>query len=136
MGVAAGIAAGYGENPNGTTFTGDYLSLPTDIPSYQPLFRIGPGMAPLAKIYAYKIFGCEGSTSTELITAALDRAADPNDDGDPADHVGVVNMSLGAPFGSPQDADSIAANAAVQAGISVVAPATRMGARNRRGARP
>lgn len=121
----AGIAAGYGENPNGTTFTGNYLTLPTDIPSYQPLFRIGPGMAPLAKLYAFKVFGCDGSTN--LITEALDRAADPNNDGNPSDHVGVVNMSLGSPFGSPQDADAVAANDAVQAGISVVASAGNSG---------
>ena len=117
----AGIAAGYGENPDGSTFTGDYLSLPTDIPSYQALFRIGPGMAPKAKLYAFKVFGCTGST--DLITAALDRAADPNQDGNPSDHADVVNMSLGADFASPQDADAVATNAAVQLGISVVAAA-------------
>jgi subtilisin family serine protease len=119
----SGIAAGYGENPDGSTFTGDYLSLPTGIPSYQALFRIGPGMAPLAKLYAYKVFGCTGSTSSDLITAALDKAADPNGDGNPSDHVDVVNMSLGGDFGSPQDADSVATNAAAQLGISVVASA-------------
>ena len=84
----AGIAAGYGENPNGTTFAGDYTTLPTDptnsYAAYRSLFRIGPGMAPKAKLYAYKVFGCTGST--DLITAAIDRAADPNGDGNPSDH--------------------------------------------------
>jgi subtilisin family serine protease len=117
----AGIAAGYGENPDGSKFTGDYLSLPTDFASYQAKFRIGPGMAPAAKLYAYKVFGCQGST--DLIAAAIDRAADPNGDGNTSDHVGVINMSLGADFASPQDADAVAANAASQLGISVVAAA-------------
>lgn len=117
----AGIAAGYGENPDGSTFTGDYTTLPTDRASYQALFRIGPGMAPEAKLYAYKVFGCQGST--DLIAAAIDKAADPNGDGNPSDHVGVINMSLGADFASPQDGDAVAANAASQLGISVVAAA-------------
>src|SRR5205823_2258768 len=48
----AGIAAGYGENPDGSTFTGNYGTLPTDSAAFQALFRIGPGMAPKAKLYA------------------------------------------------------------------------------------
>ena len=117
----AGIAAGYGENPDGSKFTGDYLSLPTDAASYQALFRIGPGMAPKAKIYSYKVFGCEGST--DVITAAIDKAVDPNGDGNPSDHADVINMSLGSDFASPQDADSVAANDASQLGVTVVAAA-------------
>src|SRR5438132_3973527 len=121
----AGIAAGYGENPDGTTFTGNYLTLPTDSASFQALFRIGPGMAPQAKLYAYKVFGCQGST--DVITAAIDRAADPNGDGDTSDHVNVINMSLGSDFTSPQDADSVAADAASKLGISVVVAAGNAG---------
>jgi subtilisin family serine protease len=114
----AGIAAGYGEDPDGTTFSGDYLSLPADASDYQELFRIGPGMAPAAHLLAYKVFGCEGST--DLVGAAIDRAADPNQDGDPSDHADVINMSLGADYGSPQDGDSVASNIASQLGITVV----------------
>ena len=117
----AGIAAGYGESPDGSKFTGNYLTLPTDSASYQALFRIGPGMAPLAKIYSYKVFGCEGSTN--VVTAAIDKAVDPNGDGNPSDHADVINMSLGSDFASPQDADSVAANAASQLGVTVVAAA-------------
>jgi subtilisin family serine protease len=121
----AGIAAGYGEKPDGSTFSGNYLTLPTDATSYQALFRVGPGMAPEAKLYAYKVFGCQGST--DLIAAAIDRAADPNGDGSTADHVGVINMSLGSDFTSPQDADSLAADGAARLGISVVAAAGNAG---------
>ncbi len=89
--------------------------------AYQALFRIGPGMAPKAKIIAYKVFGCSGST--DLVGEALDAAADPNGDGNTSDHVDVVNMSLGSDYGSPQDGDSVLANADSELGISVVVAA-------------
>lgn len=117
----SGIAAGYGENFDGSRFTGDYTTLPTDASSYQALFRIGPGVAPKAKLYEYKVFGCAGST--DLVGAAIDRAADPNNDGSTNDRVDVISMSLGADYASPQDGDSVASNAASQLGISVVAAA-------------
>ena len=118
----SGIAAGYGENPDGTTFTGDYTSLASlTSQQYQDTFRIGPGMAPEAKLFEYKVFGCNGPTS--LVGAAIDRAADPNNDGSTADHVDVISMSLGTDYASPQDGDAIASNAASQLGISVVAAA-------------
>lgn len=48
------------------------------------------GVAPKADIASYRIFGCEGTSSTDVILAAMDRAF--------ADGVDVINMSLGAPF--------------------------------------
>jgi subtilisin family serine protease len=109
----AGTAAGLGENSDGSTYTGAYnTSTPFST------MRIGPGMAPEAKILAYKVFGCEGST--DVVGQAIDAASDPNGDGDPSDHASVINMSLGSDFGSPQDGDSVASNAASALGISVV----------------
>ncbi|MEP7178192.1 MAG: S8 family serine peptidase, partial [Pseudonocardiales bacterium] len=109
----SGTAAGLGETANGTTFAGPYnTSTPFDT------MRIGPGMAPQAKLLAYKVFGCEGST--DVVGAAIDRAGDPNGDGDPTDHANVINMSLGSDYGSPQDGDSVASNDASSLGISVV----------------
>ncbi|MFL6059681.1 MAG: S8 family serine peptidase [Marmoricola sp.] len=109
----AGTVAGYGENADGSTYTGAYnTSTPFDT------MRIGPGMAPKAKLYAYRVFGCEGST--DLVGAAIDMASDPNGDGDPSDHVDVINMSLGSDYGSPQDGDSVATDAATQLGILMV----------------
>jgi hypothetical protein len=78
-------------------------------------------MAPQAELYAYRVFGCEGSTW--LVTEAIDAAVDPDGDGNPSDHVDVINMSLGSDFGSALDADSIVSNAAVDAGVVVVASA-------------
>ncbi|HZC70561.1 MAG TPA: S8 family serine peptidase [Jatrophihabitans sp.] len=121
----AGIAAGYGENPDGTTYNhdpSDYTSLGSlSTSAYQDTFRIGPGMAPLAHLLAYKVFGCAGST--DVVGKAIDRAADPNQDGDPSDHVDVINMSLGSDYGSPQDGDSVASNMASKLGITVVTAA-------------
>lgn len=54
------------------------------------------GVAPDAKIYAYKISDPSGSTSDPVIIAALERVADPNNDGDTSDHLDVVNLSFGA----------------------------------------
>jgi subtilisin family serine protease len=118
----AGIIAGYGENTDGSTYTDGYNALGgLDSGTYQSLFKIGPGMAPDAKIISYKVFGCEGST--DLVGEALDAAADPNNDGSTADHVDVVNMSLGSDYGSPQDGDSVLSNADSALGISVVVAA-------------
>jgi subtilisin family serine protease len=118
----AGIIAGYGENTDGSTFTDGYNALGgLNSTDYQALFKIGPGMAPDAKIISYKVFGCEGSTN--VVGEALDAAADPNGDGSTADHVDVVNMSLGSDFGSPQDGDSVLSNADSVLGISVVVAA-------------
>ena len=79
--------------------------------------KIGPGMAPKAKLYAYRVFGCAGST--DVVGEAIDMAADPNGDGDTSDHVDVINMSLGSDYGSPQDGDSIVTNDAAQLGITM-----------------
>lgn len=109
----AGSAAGYGVTSGGETYTGDY-DTSTDFTH----MRIGPGIAPEAKLYAFRVFGCDGST--DLVGAAIDMAADPNGDGDTSDHADVVNMSLGSDFGSPQDGDSVATEAASALGITMV----------------
>jgi hypothetical protein len=46
------------------------------------------GVAPEATIYSYRVFGCYGATSWELVIAAMERAL--------ADEVSVINLSLGA----------------------------------------
>jgi subtilisin family serine protease len=97
----AGIAAGFGVNADGSTFTGDYAQLNQDALNEM---RIGPGSAPKALLYALKVFGCEGSTN--VVTAALDWALDPDQDGDFTDHLDVVNLSLGSDYGAPDDPES------------------------------
>ena len=108
----AGSAAGYGVNADGSTYSGTY-DTSTDFGA----MKIGPGMAPQARLIAFRVFGCDGST--DVTGAAIDRAMDPNGDGDPSDHVDVVNMSLGSDFGSPEDGDAIMSDAASELGITM-----------------
>ncbi|GIG37110.1 peptidase S8 [Cellulomonas pakistanensis] len=97
----AGTAAGYGVQPDGTTFTGDYGTL-TDLTDWE----VGPGSAPEAGVYALKVFGDIGG-STDLTGVALDWAADPDGDGDFGDHLDVVNLSLGASATPSDDPDNL-----------------------------
>lgn len=86
---------------------------------------IGPGVAPAADLYALRVFGCDGST--DVVSIALEWAMDPNGDGSMDDHLDVINMSLGSPFGVPDDPSAIASGNAVAAGIVVVASAGNEG---------
>ena len=81
------------------------------------------GVAPGAHILAYKVCSSAGSCSSSNVIAAINRAVDPNNDGNPADHVDVISMSLGANCGTysascgPTDAQSNAVNNATAAGV-------------------
>ena len=119
----AGTAAGLGVLQSALTYTGAYTS---GVPFDQ--FRIGPGVAPGARIYALKIFGCFGTTN--MADAALEWAVDPNGDGDFSDRLDVVNLSLGSSYGSADDPTAIAANNASIAGVVVVASAGNSGDTN------
>lgn len=113
----AGIAAG-----NGVTDTGAAYSGPYDATTHTNTnFRVGPGVAPQASLYALRVFGCDGST--EVVDQAIEWAVDPNGDGNFDDRVDVINMSLGSDFGYDTDSTSVAANNAAEAGVIVVASA-------------
>lgn len=98
----AGIAAGNGVKTDGTPYDGPYEASLT--PS---LFKVSPGVAPEASLYALKVFGCDGGTN--LVAQALEWAVDPNDDGDLSDRLDIVNMSLGGAYGlgTKTDADQV-----------------------------
>jgi hypothetical protein len=112
----AGLAAGFGVQADGTTYHGPY-----DPGTDYSALKVVPGVAPEAQIYALKIFGCAGSST--LLTAAIGRAIDPNGDGNSSDHLDVLVISLGTPFGGADDPDAIAVDNAVRAGIVVVVAA-------------
>lgn len=109
----AGIAAGTGVKANGQTYTGAYTAGAVN----SQAFRIGPGIAPRAKLAAYRVFGCDGGSF--VVQDAIERAV--------RDGVDVINMSLGSDLGGPNTIDSIASNAASQAGVVVVAAAGNAG---------
>ncbi|MGQ0834375.1 MAG: S8 family serine peptidase, partial [Gammaproteobacteria bacterium] len=83
---------------------------------------IGAGVAPNAELYALKVFS-DGGGSTNLTSLAIEWAMDPNADGDMSDHLDVINMSLGSPFGEPADPSAISSSNAAAVGIIVVASA-------------
>jgi subtilisin family serine protease len=109
----AGTAAGDGVLADGSTYTGPYNA--STISSHS--WTVGPGVAPKADIYAIRVFGCTGSTN--VVVDAIDWAVDHGMD--------VINMSLGAPFGTADNPDSVASTNAAKAGIVVVASAGNNG---------
>jgi subtilisin family serine protease len=87
----AATAGGSGVLLSGATYSGPYVA------GLDPAqFLVGPGVAPRARLYALKVFGCTGSTA--LVASALEWAADPNGDGSTADRLDVVNLSLGCDY--------------------------------------
>ena len=87
---------------------------------------VGQGVAPGADLYALKVFSDAGG-STDVVSLAIEWAMDPNGDGDMSDHLDVINMSLGSPFGSPDDPSAISSNNAAAVGIIVATSAGNEG---------
>ncbi len=78
------------------------------------------GVAPDAKLGAYKIAGCEGGFDSDVLLAAMERAT--------KDGMDVVNMSLGLPFASwPNYPVATAADAMADSGIVLTSAAGNEG---------
>jgi len=103
----AGTLAGFGVLGTGQTYAGPYNASTVSSNNW----LVGPGVAPKADLYAVRIFGCQGSTN-EVIDG-IEWAVD--------NHMDVINMSLGSPFGSADSPDAVAAENAAHDGIIVVA---------------
>jgi subtilisin family serine protease len=71
------------------------------------------GVAPGVTYGAYRVFGCEGSTSADIMIAAMEKIAEDGAD--------VLNMSIGSAFQWPQYPTAQAANRLVDKGVVVVA---------------
>ena len=109
----AGTAAGFGVLSTGATYTGPYNA--TTISGHS--WNVGPGVAPQADIYAYRVFGCQGDSN--VVAAAIERAVN--------DGVNVISMSLGSPLGGQDDPTTVAAEHAAAVGVTVVAAAGNSG---------
>lgn len=109
----AATAAGFGVKADGTTYKGSYGSSTLS----KVDFSVGPGVAPEAKLLAYRVFGCSGGTF--LVVDALERAV--------RDGADVINMSLGSDFGEAGTLDAVATDNAVLAGVTVVASSGNAG---------
>lgn len=71
------------------------------------------GVAPNVTFGAYRVFGCNGSTTAEIMIAAMERAF--------ADGMDVLNMSIGSAYQWPQYPTAVAASRLVNKGMVVVA---------------
>ncbi len=78
------------------------------------------GVAPGVTFGAYRVFGCAGSTSADIMIAAMERIA--------KDGADILNMSIGSAFQWPQYPTAQAAARLVEKGIVVVASAGNSGA--------
>jgi minor extracellular serine protease Vpr len=71
------------------------------------------GVAPGVTFGAYRVFGCDGSTTADIMLAAMEAAL--------ADGMDVLNMSIGSAFQWPQYPTAQASNYLVNNGMVVVA---------------
>src|SRR5213075_1592787 len=71
------------------------------------------GVAPGVTFGAYRVFGCVGSTSDDVMIAAMERAL--------ADGMQVLNMSIGSAYEWPNAPTAMAASRLVNKGMVVVA---------------
>lgn len=108
------------EGGHGTHVAGTVAGVGDNVHTYN-------GMAPEADLHAIKVFGADGSTSDFVVIAALEYAADPNVDGDNADQLNVVNLSLGSGYGNPHILYSEAIKNLVNGGTVTVASAGNSG---------
>jgi minor extracellular serine protease Vpr len=78
------------------------------------------GVAPNVTFGAYRVFGCAGSTTSDIMLMAMERAY--------RDHMQVINMSIGSAFQWPQYPTAVAASRLVKKGVVVVASIGNSGA--------
>ena len=80
------------------------------------------GVAPDARLFAYKVLDSDGRGSASTVIAAIERAVDPDQNPATDDGADVINLSLGG-FGHPLDPLSRACTNAVAMGAVCVAAA-------------
>ena len=78
------------------------------------------GVAPGVDFLAYRVFGCEGSTTADIMIAAMEAAR--------ADGADILNMSIGSAFTWPQYPTAVAADNLVDQDVLVVASIGNSGA--------
>ena len=127
----------------GWDFVGDAYNADDTSPSYNPIPAPDPdpddcnghgthvsgiigasgtvtGVAPGVTFGAYRVFGCEGSTTDDIMLAAMERAY--------KDKMQVLNMSIGSAYEWPQSPTAVAASRLVKKGMVVVASIGNSGA--------
>lgn len=108
------------EAGHGTHVAGTIAGLGDGVKTYS-------GVAPAAELFAIKVFGARGSTSDEIVIAALEYAVDPSGDLNFDDQLDIVNLSLGSSYGNPHIMYNEAIKNLVRAGTAVVVAAGNSG---------
>jgi minor extracellular serine protease Vpr len=135
-GVPGGTAFPSARVTHGYDFVGDAFDANPANPTYNPVPAPDPnpddcnghgthvagivgangsvkGVAPGVTFGAYRVFGCEGSTTADIMIAAMEMAL--------RDRMDVLNMSIGSAFQWPQYPTAQAASRLVKKGMVVVA---------------
>jgi minor extracellular serine protease Vpr len=109
----------FDEGGHGTHVAGSVAGIGDGVNTYN-------GVAPLADLYAIKVFGA-GSVGDSVVIKALEYAADPDGDFDLSDQLDVVNLSLGSSYGGAHLLYRKAIRNLALAGTVVVASAGNSG---------
>jgi len=88
--------------------------------------KIGPGVAPKAKLLAIKVWD-EGNSTDDVLVAGYERAMDPNNDGRINDAADVITFSGGVDYGTENSVEAVAAQRVVDLGTVFVAAAGNSG---------
>ncbi|GAO15282.1 uncharacterized protein UV8b_04903 [Ustilaginoidea virens] len=123
---------------NGHDFVGDdYTGRTTPVPDNDPMDCQGHGShvagiiaandaklgftggAPGVTLGAYRVFGCTGSVSSDILIAALNRAH--------ADGANIITLSIGGPNGWAENAWAVAASRIVAKGVIITMSAGNEG---------
>ena len=111
---------GGGVEGHGTHVSSIIAGVETDV--------LGPGVAPGAELYALKVCSSVAtSCSGVALMQSYEWAADPNGDGMFDDRADVVNLSLGALYGQPNNSSTVAMDMLTSLGSVVVASAGNSG---------
>jgi uncharacterized repeat protein (TIGR01451 family) len=105
----AATAAGFGVK-EGATYNGPWNAT-TDFAA----MSVGSGVAPEAKLLAYRVLDCNGSGLTSDVLAAIQQAV--------TDGASVINLALSTPYGGGAEVYEAAITAATNAGVIVIASA-------------
>jgi subtilisin family serine protease len=90
---------------HGTHVSGTILADARNANASQPFIGVAPG----ATIFMYRIFGCNGSVSSDVIIASMALAF--------ADGVDIISMSLGGVNGWSENAETVVANRLADRGV-------------------
>jgi minor extracellular serine protease Vpr len=88
--------------------------------------KVGHGVAPKAKLLAYRVWDV-GNSTDDVLVAAYERAVDPNQDGDVGDRADVLSFSGGVTYGTLNSVEAVAAARVVKLGTVFVASAGNSG---------